>query len=295
MIGDCSPAMLLVAASRTARRTAVSGSCYTPVHRTAILSTLATAFCAAALLTGCGGSKHASPQTSTSKHTYTSVLVGDHGFRYRVTVKLRLPAIIPRLSGPPGAQYVIGDPAAFDLTIENLTRGRRAPVFPRAVAPGAGVVSAWWALPKPLRARAGALTGNKFSGRYADLAAVITRDANDFDPHDPVDVDAGQTLTLGGEQPHKFEGGYFLPGGVGTWLVPTRDVAAWRSVTSRAPAYVTLAASLSTFLDHRAVTTSPCAQLLLVWSGRGQAISIRSASGARTRNCAHFGILNPFR
>ena len=201
VIGDFSPAMLLVAASRTARRTAVSGSCYTPVHRTAILSTLATAFCAAALLTGCGGSKHASPQTSTSKHTYTSVLVGDHGFRYRVTVKLRLPAIIPRLSGPPGAQYVIGDPAAFDLTIENLTRGRRAPVFPRAVAPGAGVVSAWWALPKPLRARAGALTGNKFSGRYADLAAVITREANDFDPHDPVDVDAGQTLTLGASNP----------------------------------------------------------------------------------------------
>ncbi len=65
-------------------------------------------------------------------------------------------------------------------------------MFPRAVAPGAGVVSAWWALPKPLRARAGALTGNKFSGRYADLAAVITREANDFDPHDPVDVDAGQ-------------------------------------------------------------------------------------------------------
>ncbi len=263
-------------------------------QRRALTAPAALALAGVALVAACGGSSSRAPRAT--EHRYSAVYVGDHGYRYRVTVTLKLPAIVPRLQGPPGATYVIGDPDAFGLTVASLSTKRQAPVFPRTVAPGAGVVSAWWELPQPLRARAAQLTGDKFSGRYADLAAVISRNANDVDRDEAVALEPGDELTLRGDEIVDFEGGYFLPGGVGTWLVPTPDAQRWRSIMRQPPAYVTLAVThRSAFLDHRDVAGTPCGHLLLVWSANGRSIPIRTAHGAATPGCSRVGFLNPFR
>jgi hypothetical protein len=158
----------------------------------------------------------------------------------------------------------------------------------------AGVISAWWRLPRALRESA-AVEGQKFAGNYADLSAVLSRKANEQDARHDVELEPGGTVTLKSEQIVDFGGGYFLPGGVGTWLVPRPDVRAWRAIVSHIPAYMTLAVSnRSRFMDH-AVPDSACGQLLLVWSGSGRQIPLRAAAGAPSRNCARLRTLNPFR
>ena len=254
---------------------------------------LAIALGGLAVLLACGRSA-ASADHGIAARTFTAVFVGDHGYRYRVAVKLKVPPVVPRLTGPPDMEYIIADPHTFDVTVENLTQGRRSPVLAGAVTPVAGVVSAWWRLPRPLRERA-AVEGQKFAGGYADLSAVLSRKLNGRDPRHDVELEPGGTLTLEGEPIVDFGGGYFLPGGIGTWLVPRQDVGAWRAIVSHIPAYITVAvSSRGRFMDH-AVGDSACGHLLLVWRGNGRLLPLRAGSGRPSRNCARLGILNPFR
>jgi hypothetical protein len=209
-------------------------------------------------------------------------------------VKLRLPPLVPHLAGPPDMEYIIADPQTFIVTVANLTQGRRSPVFAHTITPVASVISAWWRLPRALRERS-AVAGQKFAGDYADLSAVLSRKANEQDPRHDIELEPGGTVTLKGEQIVDFGGGYFLPGGVGTWLVPRSDVRAWRAIVSHIPAYITLAVSnRSRFMDHT-VPDSACGQLLLAWRGSGRQIPLRPAAGAPRRNCVRLRTLNPFR
>ena len=254
---------------------------------------LAIALGGLAVLSACAGST-ASTDHGIPARTYTAVFVGDHGYRYRVTVKLRLPPLVPHLAGPPDMEYIIADPQTFIVTVANLTQGRRSPVFAHTITPVASVISAWWRLPRALRERS-AVAGQKFAGDYADLSAVLSRKANEQDPRHDIELEPGGTVTLKGEQIVDFGGGYFLPGGVGTWLVPRSDVRAWRAIVSHIPAYITLAVSnRSRFMDHT-VPDSACGQLLLAWRGSGRQIPLRPAAGAPRRNCARLRTLNPFR
>ena len=263
-----------------------------PMRRTSALVGLTFAVFALGATGGSSGSSGAlrGAQVKQAQRLYSAVYVGGTGYRYRITIRMASPPIVPRLLGPPGLEYVIADPRTFSVSVTNLTPGRQAPLLGQG-----GAVGALYSIPLSLQRGLDDAARNQLrAGSFADLSAVLRPQENGYPQGGPIYLRPGGSVTLKGAPIVRGGNDYLLPGRIGTWRLPTRLARGWRAIMrSRPPNYLILwNPAGGGFLDAPSdgATCCDCQDVLLLFNNHKQALPLR----ARKSLCVFAGQLKPF-
>jgi hypothetical protein len=197
--------------------------------------------------------------------TYSGVFTSPNGYRYRVSVGLRLPFSVPKLLGPPGQSVLLASPTMFSLTITNMTPGRNAPLFTMGGYIG---VRAFYLAPaslEPARQRL-QYARDLIDGKYVTVQDVFSSKALGYG-FDSVTIRVGRTVSMKPEPLVESAPGVWTEAAKG-WEVPETDFAAWRKALRGVP--VLLQVWGITALD---TYSGACILNLMAWRGDGHEVA----------------------